>query len=188
MSGKAIPLSGLAVGRLTVLERVPESRPPRWHCRCECGGEARVLGAHLRSGAVRSCGCLRREKAQESGRAQRGRRKHPWVGHPLYRVWAGIQRRCENPADKSWRYYGARGVRMCAQWRSDPAAFVSWALERGWTPENRLCVSRRGDAGDYAPENCELVPLAQNGAAMIARLWAPGGAWHSRRRAAVAER
>lgn len=29
-----------------------------WHCRCECGNELDIPGAHIRSGNTKSCGCL----------------------------------------------------------------------------------------------------------------------------------
>lgn len=62
-----IDMTGRKYGRLTVLERVGYSgdgqHRPVWRCLCDCGNEAIVLGANLRSGMTRSCGCLRREKA-----------------------------------------------------------------------------------------------------------------------------
>ena len=155
-------LSGQVFTRLTVLERVKSQGPPRWRCQCECGGVSVVTGGHLNSGMVRSCGCLRRE----NGENLRGKRPKSWrhglMKHPLYRVWAGLCRRCENPKERSFEYYGARGVKVCEAWRHAPEAFIAWALERGWTPENRLVVARRGDAGDYSPENCEMISKSEN--------------------------
>lgn len=70
-----IDLTGRTFGRLKVIKRVTGdggySQPrPRWLCECECGNKAVVLGANLRSGMTRSCGCLRSEKA--STRAKKG--------------------------------------------------------------------------------------------------------------------
>lgn len=156
-------LVGVVFTRLTVLERVESPGAPRWRCRCECGGETVVTGGHLRSQHVRSCGCLRRELTSDRFRGKRSATyRHGLMNHPLYRVWAGIQRRCENPRDKSYRYYGARGVAMSEEWRSDPEAFVRWCEANGWTRTNRLVVSRRGDDGDYAPGNCELISKSAN--------------------------
>lgn len=54
---------GLKFARLTVIKR--DSKPSGRHylCRCDCGKEVVVLGALLRSGGRKSCGCLRRENA-----------------------------------------------------------------------------------------------------------------------------
>lgn len=63
----AIDLTGKIFGRLTVLRRGP-FRPqgggkPRWVCRCECRKEVEIMGARLRSGGTKSCGCFRQDRA-----------------------------------------------------------------------------------------------------------------------------
>ena len=54
---------GNKYGKLTILYRVQDKRPgeARWHCKCDCGNECDVSGAHLRNGSVQSCGCKRFE-------------------------------------------------------------------------------------------------------------------------------
>lgn len=54
---------GKRYGKLTVLYRVEDLRKgeARWHCKCDCGNECNVSGAHLRNGSVQSCGCKRHE-------------------------------------------------------------------------------------------------------------------------------
>jgi len=71
-----IDLAGRTFGRLTVLERVPNddrySRPrPLWLCQCKCGNKTVVIGANLRDGKTKSCGCLRKEKSAENSRKAR---------------------------------------------------------------------------------------------------------------------
>ncbi len=70
-SNRAADLTGLRVGRLTVLRRVESyvqadgRRRGRWLCRCACGREVTALTGNLTSkraqGRVQSCGCLKRE-------------------------------------------------------------------------------------------------------------------------------
>jgi len=55
----AIDHTGEKFGRWTVLKRV---RPKKWGCarylcRCDCGTEKEISGAHLRLGQSKSCGC-----------------------------------------------------------------------------------------------------------------------------------
>ena len=66
--GKLIDLTGKRFGRWTVLERAESdgNRSSRWSCRCACGTERVVLGASLRSGISRSCGCLQKEKVSKA--------------------------------------------------------------------------------------------------------------------------
>jgi hypothetical protein len=65
----AADLVGKVFGRLTVLARALNhdgtSRRPRWLCRCTCGRDVVILGASIRYGRTRSCGCLRAERARE---------------------------------------------------------------------------------------------------------------------------
>ena len=169
--GRLIDLTGQQMGRLRVLKRAA-GHPTRWWCRCECGNKKAILGAHLRSGEIESCGCLRRERASARGRERAGEiskaaTTHGLSQHPLYRAWAGIVTRCENPNSPRYRSYGARGVYMCSEWRGNPAAFIEWAIEAGWTPG--LVCARYGDSGPYAPNNCRFITRSENSLEAAAR-------------------
>jgi hypothetical protein len=57
-------IAGKTFGRLLVIGRagsVDRLGYVCWKCVCECGTMKVVSGKTLRSGAVRSCGCLQRE-------------------------------------------------------------------------------------------------------------------------------
>jgi len=62
-----IDLTGMRYGRLAVLslaDGITNSRGAKWLCRCDCGNE-KIIPAHfMRSGGVKSCGCLQKEKAK----------------------------------------------------------------------------------------------------------------------------
>lgn len=64
VKNRAIDEVGNKYGRLTVIERTGtkyDSSYAAWLCKCECGETTIVTGSHLRTGSVRSCGCLHRE-------------------------------------------------------------------------------------------------------------------------------
>jgi len=171
MAGKVIDLRGEQFGRLSVTHRAA-GNPPRWWCRCECGEKKAILGAHLRNGVIQSCGCLRRERASARGKARaeeisQQATTHGLSQHPLYRVWAGIVRRCENPNERSYRWYGARGVYMCLEWRRNPELFFQWAMAEGW--QKGLVLARHGDTGPYSPANCKIITRIQNSSEAAAR-------------------
>lgn len=77
----AIDMTGQRFGRLTVIERAGNTTTPTmygwgdvkatWRCKCDCGSECIVIGANLRRGLTRSCGCLRRDKLRERRNAKR---------------------------------------------------------------------------------------------------------------------
>jgi len=82
--GKLRDLTGQRFGRLTVTGRAedycsrdcPEKRFTQWLCDCDCGEKGIVvLGANLRHGHTRSCGCWRKELARERLENQTGRKK-----------------------------------------------------------------------------------------------------------------
>ena len=62
--GRFIDLSDKKFGRLRVMGR-SETRYEYWVCHCSCPARTikEVRGGNLRSGQVRSCGCLQREAA-----------------------------------------------------------------------------------------------------------------------------
>lgn len=69
--GKAIDLTGMKFGRLTVLERdmtkpIGHQKPVYWVCQCECGKIKVVRGANLKNGHTQSCGCLRIENLRDT--------------------------------------------------------------------------------------------------------------------------
>ena len=71
-----IDMTGRDYGRLHVLYRAEQDKlstdnRPMWVCKCACGNTTVVLGANLRTGMTRSCGCLRREIAAQSGRRRK---------------------------------------------------------------------------------------------------------------------
>jgi hypothetical protein len=63
-----IDLTGQKFGKLMVIK--PSKRGPRsttrWLCKCDCGKDHVVDGTALRSGHIRSCGCLLRDEQYET--------------------------------------------------------------------------------------------------------------------------
>ena len=60
---KGQKLIGKKFGKLTVIEFLGTNSyaKPYYKCKCECGNEVEVVGAHLLSGNTRSCGCIKLE-------------------------------------------------------------------------------------------------------------------------------
>lgn len=58
---------GNTYGRLTVISISDERRAGSvcWNCKCSCGNYVIVAGDELRSGGIKSCGCLMKDRTRE---------------------------------------------------------------------------------------------------------------------------
>ena len=65
-------LTGQRFGRLIALKPMEERKNGYivWECRCDCGNTSQIRGSSLLSGAVLSCGCLRRERMTQKHTAE----------------------------------------------------------------------------------------------------------------------
>jgi hypothetical protein len=73
--------------------------------------------------------------------------------------------RCIYPTTINYKWYGAKGITVCVQWR-DFAMFRTWAESTGYVPG--LTIERKDSGGHYCPENCEWVTRAENARRMRA--------------------
>ena len=71
-----IPLEGKVYGRLTVLSPITGSVPFKYRCICECGTYCESSSQKMRSGDVKSCGCLGAELRDSRSRETNAK----WVG------------------------------------------------------------------------------------------------------------
>ena len=66
---KSKDLTGQRFGRLTALrkadlkENISNGVRYGWLCRCDCGNEKVILAKRLKTGDIKSCGCILKEKA-----------------------------------------------------------------------------------------------------------------------------
>jgi hypothetical protein len=151
---------GMRFGRLAVVTRVESDKrgEARWLCLCDCGENTTVLGSHLRTGRIKSCGCYMRERTSERmrGNTTKGNTRHGGSKTRLYRIWTNMKTRCFNHGNKLYRWYGALGVTVCREWL-DYALFEQWALSNGY--DDNLTIERVNPHGNYEPSNCTWIPL-----------------------------
>ena len=148
---KFIDITGKTFGNLTVIERLPNEKGGvvRWKCRCSCGKYTTVRSSNLKSGLVKSCGCLKHIAPNKTHGASKTR---------LYRIYASIKDRCYNPHAVAFHRYGGRGITMCEEWHKFEN-FRRWALENGY--RDGLTIERKNVDRNYEPDNCEWITLSQ---------------------------
>lgn len=68
-----------------------------------------------------------------------------------YNSWQAMKRRCLDPKNKAFKYYGAKGIRVCAEWESD---FLKFFEDMGKKPSSNHSLDRINTEGDYCKDNC----------------------------------
>ena len=48
----------------------------------------------------------------------------------IYDLWAGMVKRCTDKNHVSYKYYGAKGIKVCDEWVNDIEKFISDMGER----------------------------------------------------------
>lgn len=83
-----------------------------------------------------------------------------WSNHRLSKIFNSMKTRCYNESDKSYRWYGAKGIKICDEWLDNPKLFEEWALKNGY--QSGLTIDRINEDKDYCPENCRWIPMEEN--------------------------
>lgn len=122
-------------------------------------------GTPLFNNPCPECGLHRLSDKRRIGKlcmacSNRSRATHGLCGHELYKKLNSIRVRCEYPSATNYKYYGGRGIKVCDEWRKNPAAFVEWAQANGYV--SGLEIDRIDNDGDYEPGNCRFIPHVTN--------------------------
>lgn len=157
-----IDMAGKRFGQLLVTaDSFAGTNGRLWRCVCDCGQENTIVGTELRAGNVTSCGCFEPESACVALSERPYRHRHPdpnspnlkhGLSHtPIWYIWKTMKQRCSNPRNGNYKYYGARGIKVCDVWLNDVAAF---ARDMGPRPSRQHSIDRIDNNGDYEPGNC----------------------------------
>jgi hypothetical protein len=155
-------LTGQRFGRLVVVEEAGVVKHPngakhkRWRCRCDCGTVCLVTGNNLKYGrSTKSCGCLKREligdRSRKHGHTSGGK------GTREFNAWRAMLDRCRRPKCKEFKWYGARGISVCEQWK----LFPNFLADMGPCPDG-MTLDRIDNDWHYLPANCRWISQREN--------------------------
>lgn len=155
MSRKYVDLKGKRFGRLLVLDRngIAKNGNIQWLCQCDCGNQTIVDSQSLKRNFTKSCGCLRKELVTKN------KTKHGMYGTRLNYIWNSMKQRCINSNNDAYKYYGARGIKVCDEWLNDFMNFYNWAINSGY--QDNLTLDRINVNGNYEPNNCRWATMKE---------------------------
>ena len=79
-----------------------------------------------------------------------------------YQCWTAMRQRCNNPKSAHFKWYGARGIKVCPQW-DHAHGFAQFYADMG--ASRGLTIDRINNDGNYEPSNCRwatMLDQAQN--------------------------
>lgn len=128
----------------TILEAVQAYNHNAFRCRCDCGQERIILKHPLVSGKAKKC-----SKCTHT--------KHGMTKTSTYKIFVGMHQRCENSRWHLYKFYGAKGIKVCERWK----LFENFLADMGERPDG-LELDRIDPTGNYEPSNCRWLSKLEN--------------------------
>lgn len=116
-------------------------------CKCDCGKTTEIRASHILNDNQLSCGCIR-IKYEDSK-----------IGTKLYDTWNRMMHRCYDVKNHKYPRYGARGIKICDEWKNNYDNFYKWSIENGF--QLGLSIDRINNNGNYEPSNCRWATRKQ---------------------------
>ncbi len=145
---------------ISVSDKKGKFRVRYLNCICICGNNKVTSIGEIISGGTLSCGCLSHENLIKRNT------KFAINNHKINVCYLDMIRRCYNPKSANYKFYGAKGVSVCDEWKNNYESFINWALQNGWGEGLVLDKDIKGNGSIYSPETCSFVTRQENRAAV----------------------
>ena len=121
---------------------------------CHCGNIKAMVESNARKGKYKSCGCIKYQIT------------HGMTKTKLYHTWQNIKQRCYNEKNDNYKWYGARGIKVCDEWLHDFMAFYNDVSESYYEHvkvygEKDTTMDRINNNGNYSKANCKWSTLLE---------------------------
>lgn len=153
---RLIDLTNQKFGHWKVIKRASLDKQGKikWECICDCGTIGEIRGKSLREGSSNGCrNCMPKRSSSSSPLAYR----HGLSRSLTYKSWANMIARCHNPKDTGYKWYGAKGIKVCERWREDFLNFLNDMEERS----PHYSIDRIDPFGHYHKDNCRWATIKE---------------------------
>lgn len=83
-----------------------------------------------------------------------------WSNQRLKCIFRHMKERCYSKNSMDYKWYGAKGIKICDEWLNNPKSFEDWAISHGY--DDDLTIDRKEENKDYCPDNCRWISLENN--------------------------
>lgn len=157
---EVVDLVGIRFERWVVMGRAKtrtKSGSIRYTCRCDCGIIKDVDSNSLKRGRSKSCGCFNIDQMIANPPRLRHGHRCGQTKSSEYIAWTNMIQRCTNSRNREYKYYGARGIKVCQEWLS----FDIFLNDMGYKPSQSLSIDRIDNNGNYELSNCRWATAKQ---------------------------
>ena len=137
-------------GRLTAIKFIYKNKLGYqcWLFKCSCGNKKVISINYIRSGVTKSCGCFRRE---QNALLNLNNTTHGMSKTRTYISWQKMKGRCLDKDNRNYKWYGARGIKVCKRWLN---SFKNFLEDMGERPSDKT-LDRINNDGNYCKNNCK---------------------------------
>lgn len=140
-------ITGNKYGRLVALCREENNTKNQtmWKFICDCSNIVIKRAGDVTNGKIKSCGCLLKETTSLKNKT------HGKSNTRLYKIWLGMNYRCNDSRCNGYKHYGGKGISVCDEWKTF-LNFEQWAIDNGYS--DNLTIDRIDNSKNYNSENC----------------------------------